>query len=99
MVDLRRPASYFLSVTASPSLAVVPPSMVNQVSSNPPTVVSGAYVPTTPSDGLIHLTANPYYWAGPAPLSNIDLVTDYGTSSGVQLFADGSLDYTSVGVG
>jgi oligopeptide transport system substrate-binding protein len=99
IVDLRRPASYFLAVTASPSLAVVPPSEVNSISSSPPTVVSGAYVPTTPSAGLIHLTANPDYWAGAPAITNIDLVTDYGTSSGVQLFDQSQLDYTSVGAG
>lgn len=99
VVELRRPAAYFLSVTASPSLAVVPPSMLNQISSTPPTVVSGAYVPTTPSDGLIHLAANPQYWAGQAPLTNIDLVTDFGGTSGAQLFDQGQLDYTSIGGG
>ena len=99
VVDLRRPAAYFLSVTASPSLAVVPPSMVDRVASTPPTVVSGAYVPTTPRDGLIHLSANPNYWAGSAPVSEIDLVTDYEGTSGTQLFSEGDLDYTSTGSG
>ena len=99
VVNLRRPASYFLAVTASPSLAVVPPSQVNSIASSPPTVVSGAYVPTTPSDGLIHLSANPRYWAGTAPVSEIDLVTDYGGTSGAQLFDQGQLDYTSIGSG
>lgn len=99
IVDLSRPASYFLAVTASPSLAVVPPSMINQIASNPPTVVSGAYIPTTPSVGLIHLAANPDYWAGSPPLTSIDLMTDYGGTSGAQLFDQGQLDYTSIGSG
>src|SRR3954454_3158522 len=99
IVDLRRPATYFLAVTASPSLAVVPPAVANQIASNPPTVVSGAYVPTTPSDGLIHLTANAAYWAGAPELTNIDLVTDYNGTSGAQLFDEGKLDYTSIGSG
>jgi oligopeptide transport system substrate-binding protein len=99
VVDLRRPATYFLAVTASPSLAVVPPAMVNQISSNPPTVVSGAYVPTIPSDGLIHLTANPAYWAGAPALTDIDLVTDYKGTSGAQQFNEGDLDYTGIGSG
>lgn len=99
VVNLIHPASYFLAVTASPSLAVVPPAIVNQIGSNPPTVVSGAFVPTTPSDGLIHLTANPNYWAGQAPLDQIDLVTDNGGTSGAQLFDEGKLDYTSIGAG
>ena len=99
VVDLRRPASYFLAVTASPSLAVVPPSEMNSISSSPPQVVSGAYVPTTPSAGLIHLTANPNYWAGTPQITNIDLVTDYGGVSGAQQFNEGKLDYTSIGSG
>ncbi len=99
VVDLRRPASYFLAETASPSLAVVPPSMVDRIATTPPEVVSGAYVPTTPSDGLIHLSANPNYWAGTAPVSEIDLVTDYGGTSGAQLFDEGQLDYTGIGGG
>src|SRR3990170_7463587 len=42
VVDLRRPATYFLAVTASPSLAVVPPSMLGAIGEGPPTGVSGA---------------------------------------------------------
>jgi ABC-type oligopeptide transport system substrate-binding subunit len=99
IVDLRRSASYFLSVTASPSLAVVPPSIVSEIQSTPPTVVSGAYIPTAPSDGTIHLAANPQYWAGTPALANIDLVTDYGGTSGAQLFDQDQLDYTSIGSG
>ena len=99
IVDLRRPATYFLAVTASPSLAVIPPSMVGKVDSAPPTIVSGAYTPTTPSAGLIHLSANPNYWAGAAPLAEIDLVTDNGGTSAAQLFDEGQLDYTGIGSG
>jgi oligopeptide transport system substrate-binding protein len=99
VVDLRRPATYFLAVTASPSLAVVPPSMANQISFNPPTVVSGAYVPTTPDDSTIHLAANSAYWAGTPEISSIDLVTDFGGTSGAQLFDQGQLDYAGIGAG
>ncbi len=99
VVDLRRPAAYFLAVTASPSLAVVPPSMVGRLADAPPTVVSGAYLPTVGSDGTIHLSGNPDYWAGPPPLDQIDLVTDFGGTSGVQLFTDGQIDYTGIGAG
>jgi oligopeptide transport system substrate-binding protein len=99
IVALDRPASYFLAVTASPSLAVVPPSMADRIASNPPTVVSGAYVPTKPSDGVIHLAGNPSYWAGTPPISSIDLVTDYGGTSAAQLFDENKLDYTTIGGG
>lgn len=99
IVDLRRPATYFLAVTASPSLAVVPPSIVGGVGPTPPGVVSGAYIPTIAESGVIRLTGNERYWAGLPPLEQIDLVTDFGGSSAVQLFMDGELDYTSVGAG
>ena len=99
VVDLKRPATYFLSVTASPSLAVVPPSIYGQLDAGPPSniVVSGAYVPSLPSAGVIHLTGNPNYWAGLPPLDEVDLVTDLGTKSSVDAFSDGTVDYIGVG--
>lgn len=97
IVDLRRPATYFLAVTASPSLAVVPPSVREQIQSAPPAVVSGAYVPTLGADGVITLTGNSNYWAGLPQLSLVELVTDFGGSGAVDLFASGELDYTSIG--
>jgi len=96
IVDLRRPATYFLAVTASPSLAVVPPSMFGQLDTRPPTVVSGAYLPTTAEPGRIHLSANASYWAGAAPLDEIELLTDFGGRSGVDLFSSGEVDYTGI---
>jgi oligopeptide transport system substrate-binding protein len=98
VVDLRRPATYFLSVTASPSLAVVPPSMYGQLDTAPPAnmVVSGAYVPSLPSQGAIHLTGNPNYWAGLPPLDEVDLVTDLAGKSGVDAFEDGTVDYIGI---
>jgi ABC-type oligopeptide transport system substrate-binding subunit len=101
VVDLARPATYFLAVTASPSLAIVPPSMYGKLDQGPPAdiVVSGAYVPSESTQGVISLTANPHYWAGPAPLTNVDLVTDYGTSGPVDLFTSGEIDYTGIGSG
>lgn len=99
VVELRRPATYFLAVTASPSLAVVPPSITAGLGPTPPAIVSGAYLPSVPSPGLIRLSANPRYWAGTAPLDEIELVTDYGGTSGVQMFTDGGLDYTGIGGG
>ncbi len=97
IVDLRRPATYFLAVTASPSLAVVPPSMAEQVRSGPPTVVSGAYVPTLAGEGVIALTGNTNYWAGLPALTSIELVTDFGGRGAVDLFTANELDYTSIG--
>lgn len=101
VVDLARPATYFLAVTASPSLAIVPPSMYGQLDNGVPAniVVSGAYVPSESTQGVINLTANPHYWAGTPPLTNVDLVTDYGNNSGVGEFTSGLVDYTGIGPG
>src|SRR5206468_6027231 len=58
IVDLAQPATYFPSVTASPSLAVMPPSMFGQVGTDLPgdIVVSGGYLPSLPKSGVIRLT-------------------------------------------
>jgi len=97
VVRMRRPSTYLLAVTASPSLAVVPPHAAAEVGLNPPTVVSGAYLPTVLPDGNIRLTANDRYWAGPPPLATIELVTDFGGRSGVTVFEQGEVDYTPIG--
>jgi ABC-type oligopeptide transport system substrate-binding subunit len=97
-VDFRRPAIYFLAVTASPSLAVVPPSMYGRLQAAQlpgEIVVSGAYLPTQQED-VIRLEGNANYWAGPPPIETIDLLTDLGGRSPVAAFEAGELDYTSV---
>lgn len=96
-VDLARPATYFIAVTASPSLGVVPPSQLGRLSSSPPGVVSGAYAPETSGPGVIHLSGNANYWAGLPALDEIDLVTDFGGRSGIDMFTNGELDYVDVG--
>jgi len=98
-VDLRRPATYFLAVTASPSLGVVPPSQLGALDQSPPDVVSGAYLPDTGQAGVIHLSGNPNYWAGLPTLDEIDLVTDFGGQNSVDAFTSGSIDYVGVGAG
>jgi ABC-type transport system substrate-binding protein len=99
-VELRRPAAYFLAVTGSPSLAVVPPSMWAALDTPvlpASVVVSGGYVPTEASDGAIRLEANPSYWAGTPPLAVIELVTDIGGVSPVTAFQDEAVDYIGIG--
>ena len=97
IVDLRRPATYFLAATASPSLAVVPPSVAQAIQGEPPAVVSGAYVPSVEAEGVVTLTGNSNYWAGLPELSLIELVTDFGGRSGVDMFTSTEIDYTSIG--
>ena len=97
VVDLRRPATYFLSVTGSPSLAVVPRSMYGQLDTSVPAnvVVSGAYLPSISGPGTIRLTGNSNYWAGTPPLDVVDLVSDLGGNA-VDAFQLGRVDLVSV---
>jgi oligopeptide transport system substrate-binding protein len=95
VVDLRRPATYFPSVTASPSLAVVPSQEWGR-SPQLPLVTSGAYVPSSPAEGVIRLTGNPHYWAGTPPLDEVELVTDFGGEGAVDAFEDGTVDYVGI---
>lgn len=98
IVEFRRPATYFLAVTASPSLAVVPPAMRDRLAAPllpPQMVVSGAYVPVE-QGSAIRLEGNPHYWAGPPPIGTIDIVTDLGGRSPVAVFEAGEVDYTPV---
>jgi oligopeptide transport system substrate-binding protein len=99
VVNLRRPATYFVAVTASPSLGVVPPSQMGHLDAAPPTVVSGAYLPEVSGPGVIHLTGNPNYWAGMPALDEIDLVTDLDGQNPTDLFTNGELDYVGVSGG
>ncbi len=99
VVQLQRPAAYFVAVTASPSLAVVPPSIGDtQVGPDLPTglVASGAYVPVKESDTDISLQANAHYWAGPPALATIDLVTDIQGQSPVAVFEAGQADWIEI---
>ena len=97
-VDLIRPASDFVEVVASPTFAVVPPSVTASSDVRPATdfVGSGAYRAMDASTDRIVLRANPNYWAGPPAVTNIELVTDIAGQSPVELFESGALDYTSI---
>ena len=97
-VDFRRPATYFLAVTASPSLAVVPPAMHGRLDGPllpAGVVVSGAYIPSEKA-GAIRLTGNEHFWAGLPPIETIDVLTDLGGRSPVAVFEAGEADYTPV---
>jgi ABC-type oligopeptide transport system substrate-binding subunit len=100
VVELRRPATYFLAVTGSPSLAVVPPSMWEMLDTPvlpDEMVVSGAYVPTDQTDTTIRLEASVSYWAGTPPLGVLEVVTDLGGTDPVTAFLDESVDYVGIG--
>jgi oligopeptide transport system substrate-binding protein len=99
VVSFDTPASYFPATAASPSLAVVPPSIDSSYAAlAPPTafVGSGAYLPTAVTATDITFTANPHYWAGPPAISTVDLVTDTGGEDTYQPFEAGTVDYAPV---
>jgi oligopeptide transport system substrate-binding protein len=99
VVDFRRPAAYFPSVAASPSLAVLPAAAMAafQGSLLPAgLVVSGAYVPTSQTATAIRLEANPRYWAGAPALKVVEIVFDLGGKSVVEAFEAGDIDYSQL---
>ncbi|MFI5262821.1 MAG: ABC transporter substrate-binding protein [Candidatus Limnocylindrales bacterium] len=92
-------AAYFPATAASPSLAVVPPSLdTAYAAATPPTsfVASGAYLPTAETASDIIFTANPRYWAGPPAIGTIDLVTDTLGHETYDAFEGGTVDYAPV---
>jgi oligopeptide transport system substrate-binding protein len=99
LIEFRRPASYFVSVTASPSLAVVPPGTGDRLRGPDlprDIVVSGAYTPTAQDATTITLAGNPRYWGGTPPIPNVTLITDLEGASVVEAFEDGRVDYTNI---
>ena len=59
-------------------------------------VVSGAYVPSTPTPGTIRLDGNANYWAGTPPLDVVELVSDFGGLSSVDAFQQNRVDFVPV---
>jgi len=100
VVEFRRPAAYFPSVAASPSLAVLPAAAVADLQGPVMPgrlVVSGAYIPTSQTLTAIRLEANPRYWAGEPALKVIEIVLDLGGKSVVEAFEAGDIDYSPLG--
>jgi oligopeptide transport system substrate-binding protein len=98
-VRFRRPASYFVAIAASPSLVVVPPAMRGALSTQQAPsgfVGSGAYVVEGQDDAGLTLRANDRYWAGEPAIATVQVVTDLGGRSPVDVFLDGDLDYVPV---
>jgi oligopeptide transport system substrate-binding protein len=98
-VRLTRPAGDFPAIAASPTLAVVPPSVGRDPTALQPGasfVGSGGYLLAgTATDGLA-LKANPRYWAGEPAIGEVTLVSDIGGRSAVDVFAAGDLDWAPV---
>jgi ABC-type transport system substrate-binding protein len=99
VVDLVRPAAEFVTVVASPTFGIVPPSVgsdANALQAGDAFVASGGYRLTEVTPSTMVLTANPAYWAGPPAIGEITVVNDLGGASGVDAFQAGDLDYTFI---
>lgn len=99
-VELVRPAADFVTVVASPTFAVVPPTIDEDPDVLVPGdgfVASGGYRLADADAATMTLEANERYWAGPPALAEIVLVTDTGGRSGVQVFEAGEVDYAPIG--
>lgn len=97
-VSFRQPAAWFVAAAASPSLAVVPPTIdPNGASMRPGSFVgSGAYVLTAAGTTSLTLKSNAHYWAGRPSISKVTVVTDRGDTDPVSAFRSRTLDYTEV---
>lgn len=99
IVEFRQPASYFVAVTASPSLAVTPASRAGDRPGRAlpaGLVVSGAYLPVEQTATAIRLEANPRYWAGTPALEVVELLTNLEGQSPVALFEAERVDHVGV---
>jgi ABC-type oligopeptide transport system substrate-binding subunit len=98
-VRMTRPAGDFPAIAASPTLAIVPPSVGRDAAALQPGagfVGSGGYVLTAAVADGYTLRANSRYWAGEPAIPEITLVTDIGGRSTVDAFAAGELDWAPV---
>ncbi|TMB55471.1 MAG: hypothetical protein E6J47_06665, partial [Chloroflexi bacterium] len=98
VVRLRHPAGYFLSVLATPTTFVVPPTADASLDWQK----VGAFVGSGPylayrMDGVdLVFKANAHYVAGAPPISEVRWITDL-TGDAATAFADDKVDLTSVG--
>ncbi len=97
-VRFAEPATDFPAVTASPTLAVVPPVLPNGETFTPGEafVASGGYVPISTSPTYVVLQANEHYWAGPPAIATVEVITTFDGSSGAEAFQAGDVDLTPI---
>lgn len=99
IVDLERPGADFPAIVSSPTFGVVPAQVWRDGSS-----VDAAGVPSSGAYGIeattgteFTLKANPRYWAGPAAVTTVHLLTTLAGRSPVAAFEAGDVDYTQIG--
>ena len=97
-VDFTSPSPEFPAIAASPTLAVVPPTIDTNPNALTPGgfVGSGAYVLSAVTDTEITLTANRHYWAGAPSIETVHQLFSIGGDSPVSDFQSGTLDYTPI---
>jgi oligopeptide transport system substrate-binding protein len=97
VVTFEDPATDFPALVSGPAFGVVPASISDPATLAPGTFVgSGAYVLSARTATELTLTANPKYWAGPAPIRTVHLLTTLGGNSPVEAFEAGTVDYTGI---
>ncbi len=97
VVTFDHPATDFPALVSGPSFGVVPPAIDDPATLAAGTFVgSGAYILSKRSATELTLTANPDYWAGPAPITTVHLLTTIAGQSPVEAFAAGTVDYTGI---
>jgi ABC-type oligopeptide transport system substrate-binding subunit len=94
-VLLDRPVGDFPAIVASATFGIVPPGFGGSSDASR-LAVSGGYRLVTETAGTIRLEANERYWAGRPSIADVTLVTDLGGRSPVDVFREGTIDYTSV---
>ncbi len=98
IVDLERPGTDLPSIVASPTFGVVPAQIWRDGRSVDGADVpsSGAYVVDAITDTEFTLKANPRYWAGPAAIPTVHLLTSIGGRSSVSAFEAGDVDHVTI---
>jgi oligopeptide transport system substrate-binding protein len=98
VVRLRHPATYFTSITATPSTFVVPRAATasDGWQSVDRFIGSGPYVASGMNGTTLVLKANPNYAGAPPPIREVDWVTDIEGDT-VTAYADDTLDLVQIG--
>ncbi len=100
VVHLKHPAGYFLSIAATPTAFVTPPTAdaSRDWQAIGSFVGSGPYLADAMDGADLVLKANPRYVAGPPPIAEVRWVTDL-TGDTATAFAENHLDLATIGAG
>ena len=98
IIDMERAAADFPAIAASPTFAVVPPSIDDRdaLSASADFVGSGGYRLVAEGRTDMTLKANTRYWAGTPSIGTITVITTLQGASPVDRFEAGDVDYVSI---